>query len=119
MASFYAAGGWPMHFVSVFGFLMLAASVLYALRPKPRFQRLVVTLGVVTFGWGLLGTAIGISLSTRYIQEVPEPRQLQILSLGIEESLHDVVLALILIIVAGIITAVGILRSSSPLQPAS
>ena len=119
-SNFYAAGGWGMHPVSIFGFLMIAASVLFAIRPQPRLQRLAVTLGFVTFGWGLLGTAAGICLSAHYIQQVEPAKQLVVLSLGVEESLHNVVLALILVIMGGLVTAIGTLRSSNAtVAPAS
>lgn len=110
-SNFYAAGGYGMHPVSVFGFLMIVASVLFALRPRPKAQRLVVALGVATFASGLLSTALGICLSAHYIQEVEPQKQLAILFLGIEESLHGVVLSLILVIVGVLIAAGGLLRA--------
>jgi hypothetical protein len=109
-SDYYAAGGWGMHPVSLFGFLLVAASVLYVLRPSARYRRLVSALGVVTFAAGLLGTATGISTSAHYIERVEPIKQLEIFALGIDESLHNVVLALVLVVIAGLITAVGSLR---------
>jgi hypothetical protein len=107
---FYAVGGWGMHPVTLFGFLLIAANVLYVLRPEPRYLRLAVALGVVTFGAGMLGTATGICTSALYLDHIEPAMQLQIFALGIQESLHDLVLALILIVVACLVTAVGALR---------
>ena len=112
-SNFYASGGWGMHPVSVFGFLLLAASALYALRPGERFARLLLPLGIVTFSAGLLGTTVGMCNSFHYIPQVPHVEQVQILALGCEESLHNLVLALILIVLAGLMASVGLLRRSA------
>lgn len=114
--NFFENGGWGMYPVSLFGFLLLAAGILYVLRPEARFLRLVIALGVATFGAGLLGTSVGVCNSAHYLPEVPRPDQLQILALGVEESLHNLVLALILVVIASLITSAGALRSknSSP-----
>jgi hypothetical protein len=113
MLDFYLAGGYGMHAVSALGFLLVAVSVLYALRPGPRRQRLVVVLGIATFMTGLLGTASGISLSAHYVHQVATEKQLGILAMGIDESLHNVVLALILVVLASLIFALGTLREKS------
>jgi hypothetical protein len=113
MIHFYVAGGWPMLPVSVFGFFLVAVSVLYALRPSARSARLAVTLGIATWAAGLLGTATGICLSARYIGHVVVGKQLEIFALGIEESLHNVVLALVLVVIACAIFAVGAARGKA------
>jgi len=110
LSEFYVAGGWGMYPVTIFGFLLVAASVLYVLRPHAKHRKLVGTMGVVTFASGLLGTATGICASARYLEKVEPVRQVQIFALGIEESLHVVVLALILVVIAGLLTAVGSIR---------
>lgn len=112
-SNFYAAGGWGMYPTSVLGFFLLAASVLYVIRPQPRTARLALTLGIVTFAAGLLGAFVGICNSAHYLPQVDHANQLEILALGCEESLHDVVLALILVVLAGLIGGAGALRSQS------
>jgi hypothetical protein len=108
--NFFKAGGWGMYPVMVFGFLLVATTVLHALRPEPRFQRLVTTLGVLTITAGLLGTTVGICNSAHYIGQVPREDQLRILAAGCEESLHNLVLALMIIAIAALITAVSAIR---------
>jgi len=44
---------------------------------------------------------------------------LSIFALGIEESLHDLVLSLILVVVAGLVIAAGTLRAPRAPTPAS
>jgi hypothetical protein len=108
--SFFAAGGWPMYPTSVGGFHLVAASLLYAWRPERKTARLLIPLSAVTFAAGLLGTTSGMCQSLHYIPRVPEANQLTILALGCEESLHDLVLALILLMLAGVLSAIGMVR---------
>jgi hypothetical protein len=108
--NFFKAGGWGMYPVMVFGFFLLATAVLHALRPEPRFQRLVNTLGILTITAGLLGTAVGICNSAHYLGQVSREEQLQTLAAGCEESLHILVLSLMIIAIAGLITAVSTIR---------
>lgn len=110
-SNFYAAGGWGMHPVSVFGFFMIVTSVLHAIRPQAVSARLVLTMGFVTFGAGLLGAITGICNSFHFLPQVPADKQLGVMALGIEESLHDVVLALMIVVLGGLISAVGSLRA--------
>ena len=112
-SNFYAAGGFGMYPTSLFGFLLIAASVLYAWRPAKKAGRLALVLGAVTFSAGLLGTSVGVCNSARYISQVPPADQLQMLALGCEESLHNLVLGLMLVVLAGLIAAVGVLRGST------
>jgi hypothetical protein len=104
-SNFFTAGGWGMYPTMVFGFLLLATTVLHALRPEPRFQRLTGTLGIITFASGLLGSIVGICNSAHYLDQVPPQDQLKTFAMGCEESLHNLVLALIIIVLAGLVTA--------------
>jgi hypothetical protein len=116
-SQFFAAGGWPMYPVSLFGFLLVAASVRFAVRPRPDHQRLAMLLGVATFLTGVLGTAIGVCLSAHYIQKVPPARQFEVFALGLDESLHNLIMALFLVIAATLVAAVGAFRALPPGEP--
>jgi hypothetical protein len=109
-SNFFTAGGWGMYPTMLFGFLLLATTVLHALRPEPRFGRLVNAHGVITVASGLLGTTVGICNSAHYIGQVPPADQLRVLAAGCQESLHNLVLALIIIVLAGLVTAVSAIR---------
>jgi uncharacterized membrane protein len=109
--NFFAAGGWGMFPTSFFGFLLIAAGVLYGLRPEPKAARLVLLLGLVTLASGFLGTFVGICNTLHYLRGVAKPEQLEIAALGCEESLHVVVLSLILAILGGLVSIAGALRS--------
>ena len=109
--NFFEAGGWGMYPTLVFGFLLLAAVTLHAIRRDPRHARVAGTLALVTVAAGLLGTATGVCRTCRYIYELPQAEQLRTLAAGCEESLHNLVLALILVVLAGIIHALATLRT--------
>jgi hypothetical protein len=113
MSSFFIAGGWAMYPTAIFGFLLIAACVLHMLRPEPKRARLALTLGIVTFASGLLGTFVGMCTSAHFIPQVPKAEQLEILALGCEESLHNVVLALVLVVLGGLLASVGALRQAN------
>jgi hypothetical protein len=112
-SSFFVAGGFGMYPTAVFGFLLIAACVLYTLRPDQKAARLALTLGIVTFAMGLLGAFAGMSMSARYITHVAKGDQLEILALGFEESLHNVLLALLLVVLGGVVASIGTLRHSN------
>jgi hypothetical protein len=116
-SNFYAAGGWGMHPTAILGFFMIASSVLYALRPQTTSARLVFTLGCVTFAFGLAGAVSGICTTLHYLPQVEGPKQLEIMALGIEESLHSVLLALILVLFGGLVAVFGSLRRKSDTAP--
>jgi hypothetical protein len=108
---FYHAGGWGMVPTTIIGFFLVAVTVLYLLRPEPHRARLVMSLAMVTFASGLLGTLVGICNSAYYIPEVAQPKQLEILALGCQESLHVTVLALLIVTFAGLIASIGAARA--------
>jgi len=94
----------------VFGLLLVAACASYAMRPDPRHARLAVTLGIVTLAAGLLGAFSGMATSAHFIPQVPKGEQVEVLALGFAESLHDVVLALMIVVLGGLVASVGALR---------
>ena len=111
-SNFYEAGGWGMYPTSLFGFLLVASGVLLVLRPERRFVPLVLSLGVVTLGSGVLSACVGMVNSFHYLGRVPEAEQLKIAALGCAESLHNLVLALILIVLTALLTSIGAWRAA-------
>lgn len=110
-SNFWAAGGWGMYPVAVFGFLLVAGGVLYAIRPGRKLGRLLLIFGMLTFGAGLLGTFTGMCNTFHYLEHVAPGEQLGIMAMGLEESLHNAVLSLILVVLSGLGAAVGTLRA--------
>lgn len=102
-----------MYPVTLFGFILLIATVIYVLRPEPVRARLVISLGIVTLLAGMLGTCVGICNSAHFIPQVPHPEQLEILALGVEESLHNVVFSMLLVIPATLLAMIGVVRGGA------
>ena len=109
-SEFFEAGGWGMYPTTLFGLLQIAAGVAYAVLPERRLVPLLVSLGVVVLGSGLLGCVTGFITTFRYIEQVPEAKQHTITLLGVSESLNNVVLAFIFIVLSTLIAAVGAFR---------
>jgi len=112
-SNFFGAGGWGMYPTTVFGFFLLAAIGLQALRPEPRYERVISALMVIVFASGLLGTTVGICKSAQYLDHVPVEKQLQTFAMGCEESLHNLILGLIIIVIANLITTFVAFRNRS------
>jgi hypothetical protein len=115
--NFFEAGGWGMYPTLVFGFLLVATAVLYALRGEQRFKQLVKVLAAMTFTSGLLGTCVGVCNSVHFLKTVPREDQLLVLSMGCEESLHNLVLALLIMNLAGLILLAGAWRNKQAQVP--
>lgn len=112
MGTFFTQGGWGMYPTALFGFFMVLAAVLFLIRPERRTLLLVGSTGVTALASGMLSFATGLLNTFRYLESVAPEDQLLIAALGTAESLHNVVLALILIVVSSLIASVGVLRSS-------
>lgn len=108
---FYHAGGWGMYPTTILGFILVAVTVLYVLRPEPHRARLTMILALVTVASGLLGTCTGICNSAYYIPQVAQNQQLEILALGVQESLHVFVLSLLIVTFSGLLAAIGAARA--------
>jgi hypothetical protein len=117
VSEFFIAGGFGMYPTLLFGFLSVAASVLYLLRPDRQSIALVVSLGVATVAAGFLGFASGVMTTLRYIDQVPAADRFTVACAGCEESLHCVSLALIPTIITALICAVGAFRASRVRAP--
>lgn len=112
MGDFFHAGGPGMIPTLLFGFLMVASAVLYVLRPERRHAGLVVALGATTLGSGTLGFCLGLMMTFRYLGQVEPIDQLKIAGMGVEESLHNLVLALILIVLSSMLASIGAFRAT-------
>jgi hypothetical protein len=109
MREFFVLGGWGMWPTLLFGALMIAAGIRYATRPEKRFVPLLISLGVMTVVSGSLGFATGLAKSLLGLYGLaPEKHYYALLGLG--ESLMDVVLALILVVLATMAATVGAWR---------
>ena len=112
MGTFFEEGGWGMYPTMVFGFLLVAAAVFTLLRPERRWP-LVVSLGVATFGAGLMGTTVGVINTMKYVvHKAPEADRLVFMAQGVAESLNNLELALFIVIPTALVCAAAALRAA-------
>jgi hypothetical protein len=78
-----------------------------------------VGLGAATSGAGLLGFCTGMMNTLRYLPNVPAEERFMLVAFGCEESLHCVVLALILLVIAGIFVSLAAVRMMLVRAPAA
>ena len=77
---------------------------------RVRWVPLQLALAVLTLTTGLLGFVSGVIVTTQHLHELPAERVTLIGAVGLGESLHNVGLALVLMMLAGLLTSVGALR---------
>lgn len=117
MKDAFMAGGWGMWPTLIFGLLCLAVSIRYAMRPEKRFVPLLICTNVMTLIAGSLGFVTGMIATTTYLA-ADDLKQPAIALIGMGESLHNVSLALILMMLAAIAATIGAFRHSQSPQPA-
>jgi hypothetical protein len=110
--AFFEAGGWGMYPTATFGFVLVAAGVLFVLRPERRFVPLVLSLALMTLGSGVLSGTVGIVNTLHYVARVPAGERFAVVVLGCAESLHNVVLALIVTVLTGLLSSLAALRAA-------
>jgi hypothetical protein len=98
-----------MYPTAVFGVCLVAVSLVYAVRPERRFVPLLVSSGLLTLFAGGLGFVTGVIKSFGAIDGEPPDRR-WIALLGVGESLHNIGLALVLVVFACLAAALGGLR---------
>ena len=114
-AEAFHQGGWPMFPILVLGILHILAAVRYASHPESRQLLLVRSLGVITLGFGCLGTLLGMIHCLGAMEQVPVELVVKITLLGLGESINNLAMAFLLTIFGGILTAVGALRATERL----
>ena len=118
MGTFIEEGGWGMFPTMAFGFCLVVAAVFTLLRPA-RGWALVVSLGVTTFGAGLLGTTVGVINTMKYAKGAPEAERLQAIAQGVAESLNNLELSLLIVLPAALLCCVAALRARRASEPAA
>ena len=110
MQGIFHDGGWGMFPTTIFGLVLLACAVRYALDPKRRRLFLLRQLTILVALSGTLGFVTG---TIKTFTNMPSD-QLYIAFIGVGESLNNVALALGLMVLSRIIIAFGAARASDP-----
>lgn len=112
MGTFIEEGGVGMIPTMLFGFAFVASTVMSISQPERRWLSLV--FGALTFSSGLLGTAMGLINTMRYVAKTNAAEQLPIGATGIAESLNNLVLSNVIIVIGCLISAVAAFKHSKP-----
>lgn len=112
MLTAFREGGFGMYPTLAFGLLLLAVGVAYALRPERKLVSLFTILGIVDFLCGAMGTVMGVVATFLHVAKLPEPEQFATTMMGLAESLQNMALALILVVLSTLVMAGGALRAA-------
>ncbi len=114
MYEHFRDGGWGMFPTLVFGVLLLAVAVKYAVTPEKRLVPLLTGLGVLTLATGALGFVTGLITTCGAIgssgMEMAQGSRITIAGFG--ESLNNVAFSLIFVVLAAICGCYGAYRLS-------
>lgn len=105
MGMFFEEGGFGMYPTLVFGFLLMASAVL-SLRQAERRWLTFVMAGLTTAS-GVLGTSMGLINTMKYSAKSALEERVLIIAQGTAESLNNLVLAMILVVLALLVSAVA------------
>ena len=112
MLEAFKLGGWGMFPTLICGLLTVAISVRYAVKPEKRLVPLLVTTNLMTVIAGMLGFVTGVITTAMYVGGIAKVDVPQIATIGVGESLHNIALALVLMMLAAIASTVGAFRIS-------
>lgn len=106
MFNAFTAGGWGMYPTLVFGLMLVAVSLRYAIRPERRWIPLMTSLGLLTLFAGGLGFTTGVIAALTMV--TPDTTVMALYGLG--EALNNFALAFLLLVMGAIAAALGSLR---------
>jgi hypothetical protein len=107
---FLEDGGFTMIPILVLGFCLVGASGLDALRPAARLRPVMLSLAAVVGTAGALGFVMAVNTTLRNCLEVADPQRMTMIIAGVAESANNLVLALVFLVLAALISAVGAIR---------
>jgi hypothetical protein len=117
MKEAFINGGWGMYPTLVFGLLMWGGAVRFALHPNRWSAALVSGLAALCLTSGVLGFVTGMITTAYYSARTGAEWHVALQGLG--ESLNDVGLSLVMVILAVMVSMIGVIRKlGGPTQTA-
>ncbi|MBE2248128.1 MAG: hypothetical protein IAE78_01185 [Myxococcus sp.] len=110
MGLFFTEGGVGMYPTLVFGFALVAAAALSI--PHPHHRWLTFVLGALTATSGVLGTCLGLINTMKYVARAAPDVQLGAGATGVAESLNNLVLAAVLVILALLLSTMAAVKNA-------
>lgn len=105
MGLFFEEGGFGMYPTLIFGFMLMASAVLSIRHPERKW--LTFVMAALTTAAGVLGTSMGLINTMKAAAKQAPDQQFIIFSVGTAESLNNMVLAMILVVLALLVSAVA------------
>jgi hypothetical protein len=109
MLDIFREGGMGTIPTALFGVLLIAAAVRYAMNPERRHVALQVSLAAATLACGGLGFVTGVRKSIEAASQAKLDDR-WIVAIGVSESLQNLVLAFVLVALGAIAASVGAAR---------
>jgi len=107
LANFFIEGGPGMLLISIAGLVLISLSVRYLLSPDPRRHQPLLLTGLLTLALGALGTVLGCVGTLHAVHQVEPKDQLVLMAAGLAESLNNLLLSLLFVVLMLVLTAVG------------
>ena len=105
----FRQGGWGMYPTLAFGTWALIETVRQNGKTAPSY-RTALGLSFATLLAGLLGTTSGFIRTLQYAADHPFEQQIRFVILGLSETLHNLALAIVMLMLASLAYAIGQLR---------
>lgn len=108
-------GGWMMWFIFLFGLLAVTAAGRFAWRGEHQLTAFIRWMGATTLTAGLFGFVIGmIKVLSYVVYQAKADERFVVLLLGTKEALSNVGAALMFVVLACLLAAVGHRRFPLP-----
>lgn len=114
MSEAFRLGGWGMYPTTVIGLVLVYCALRYAVTPEAARALVVRRLSVLTFTVGCLGFVTGLIKS---FVAVPDGSPGSYVIVGIGESLNNIGLALVLLVISGLAMSIGAARRAATAGP--
>jgi hypothetical protein len=113
MQDAFRLGGWGMYPTLFVGFILLFAAGRFALHPARGRLAPIVGLGVLTSFVSILGFVTGLIKTMTAAGELELFKQGNLIVVGIGESMHNIGLGLVLLVLATTGVVIGLARRPS------
>lgn len=114
MFDFFVEGGWGMWPILVFGMVTVGAGLQFARRPEPGKLGFIAAMGLTTLVATIHATWIDLGAVFSYLSDpakVPDGELARVLVVGLKESTRPGSLGGLLLAIACLLSAVGVLRA--------
>jgi hypothetical protein len=112
MVEHFRDGGMGMFPILIFGVMLLAVAIRYAVKPAKKLVPLLYGLGILTLSSGGLGFVTGLIVTAGAVGANPEfhDRPGLITIIGFGESLNNVAFSLIFVTLAALAACLGAMQ---------